>query len=107
MDAAAIGELGKVSCRPAEQIQRQVEADSQPYLRRQTERAGRREQEANRAISFGVPYAEISGLAEEGRADLIATKQVGGQGARRLMMGSVTERLVELVPSHVLVVKRE
>ena len=60
---------------------------------------------AQQIVRHGVPYSDISDLAEEQAADLIVIGQVGGHGPRRLMMGSVTERVIELAPCPVLVVK--
>jgi nucleotide-binding universal stress UspA family protein len=59
----------------------------------------------HQTIAFGVPYTEISNLAEKDGANLIVIGQIGRHGPRRLMMGSVTERVIELAPCPVLVVK--
>ena len=107
VDTTTVEELAKVSRRPIEQIQREMEANGQRYLRRLTQRARTHRLEVKQAVRFGVPYAEISRLAREDSANLIVVGQVGRHGPRRLMMGSVTERVIEMAPCPVLVVKPE
>jgi nucleotide-binding universal stress UspA family protein len=107
VDTVMVDELAGVSRRPIEGIQQEMEANGQRYLRHLTQRAGRQGLEVNQTICLGVPYAEIARLAREDSADLIVMGQVGGHGARRLMMGSVTQRVIELAPCPVLVVKPE
>lgn len=107
VDTTTIEELARSSRRPIEQIQREMEANGQRYLRYLSQQAKTHRLEVKQAIRSGVPYAEISGLAQEDGADLIVIGQVGRHGPRRLMMGSVTERVIELAPCPVLVVKPE
>jgi nucleotide-binding universal stress UspA family protein len=107
VDTTAVEELAKASRHPVEQIQREMEANGQRYLRHLAQRARMHELEVKQTIRSGIPYAEISGLAQEDDANLIVIGQVGRHGPRRLMMGSVTERVIELAPCPVLVVKPE
>lgn len=105
VDTTAVEELARRSRRPIEQIQREMEANGQRYLRHLAQQAKTHELEVEWAIHFGIPYIEISELAQGNRVDLIVIGQVGRHGPRRLMMGSVTERVIELAPCPVLVVK--
>jgi nucleotide-binding universal stress UspA family protein len=61
--------------------------------------------EADQVIRHGVPYREIERLARERNVDLIVIGQVGQRGPRRIVIGSVTERVIECAPCAVLVVK--
>lgn len=107
VDIAVVEELARASHRPLEGIEQEMEANGQRYLRHLAQQASMRSLESRQTIRLGVPYAEISELAKEERADLIVIGQVGRHGPRRLMMGSVTERVIELAPCPVLVVKPE
>lgn len=107
VDTAAAEELARASRRPIEGIQREMEASGQRYLRHLARQAKMHGLRVNHTVRFGVPYAEISRLAQEDSANLIVIGQVGRHGPRRLMMGSVTERVIELAPCPVLVVKPE
>ena len=107
VDTTAVEEMARSLRRPIERIQGEMEANGQRYLDYLTQQARAHRLEVRQAIRFGVPYAEISGLAREDSANLIVIGQVGRHGPRRLMMGSVTERVIELAPCAVLVVKPE
>jgi nucleotide-binding universal stress UspA family protein len=107
VDAATLEKLARTSRRPIEQMQREMEANGQRYLRHLAQQAETLNIVASQTIRCGVPYAEISDLVREDGADLIVMGQVGAHRPRRLMMGSVTERVIELAPCPVLVVKPE
>jgi nucleotide-binding universal stress UspA family protein len=53
----------------------------------------------------GTPYMEIISVAKAVRADLIVIGQVGARGPRKLLIGSVTERVIEYAECPVLVAK--
>jgi len=107
VDTAAVQELAKLSRRPIKEIQREMETNGERYLRHLARQARTEKLEVNETVRFGVPYAEISRLAEEDSVNLIVMGQVGRHGPRRFMMGSVTERVIELASCPVLVVKPE
>jgi nucleotide-binding universal stress UspA family protein len=52
-----------------------------------------------------VPFSEITNLAREQGVGLIVIGQMAGRGPRRILIGSVTERVIEHAPCPVLVVK--
>ena len=56
-------------------------------------------------ICQGVPWNEISRLARKENVDLIVMGQIGRSGSRRLLIGPVAERVIEISPCPVLVVK--
>ncbi|MEA3346406.1 MAG: universal stress protein [Chloroflexota bacterium] len=107
VDATAVKEIARSSHRSIEQVQQEMKANGGRYLRHLTRQARRQELEVEQAIHFGTPYIEISEVARGGQVDLIVMGQVGKHGLRRLMMGSVTERVIELASCPVLVVKPE
>jgi len=60
---------------------------------------------ASGLVLEGSPYGAIVALAEEDKASLIVMGSHGRTGLKRLLMGSVTERVIGHAPCPVLVVK--
>lgn len=58
-------------------------------------------------IRFGDPGHEIANYAQEIHADLIVISSHGQTGLTRLLLGSVTEKVVRLAHCPVLVLKKE
>ena len=56
-------------------------------------------------VQEGVPSEVITGLARERNADLIVTGSHGRSGLERVLIGSVSERILNETPCAVLVVK--
>lgn len=56
-------------------------------------------------VSIGDPGAEICRVASERGADLIVLPSHGRTGMKRLLVGSVAERVVRLAPCPVLVLR--
>jgi nucleotide-binding universal stress UspA family protein len=105
VDTAVVDELTKTSGKLAQQVRQELERTGERYLDhlcREAERAGL---SSNRLIQHGTPYGEIERLAREKAIDLIVIGQVGHRGPRRILIGSVTERVIEYAPCAVLVVK--
>jgi nucleotide-binding universal stress UspA family protein len=61
--------------------------------------------EIDRRLTDGDPYAEILRVAQECSCDLIVMGTHGRTGLRRLLMGSVAEKVVRHAPWPVLTVK--
>ena len=61
--------------------------------------------EADYAVEEGRPAASIAAFAEEHAADLIVMASHGRTGVKRLLAGSVTERVTRRAPCPVFVVK--
>ena len=61
--------------------------------------------EARGVIEYGSPAETIIDIAKKEKADEIITASHGKHGAKKLLMGSVTTRLVEWAPCPVVVVK--
>jgi nucleotide-binding universal stress UspA family protein len=53
----------------------------------------------------GLPAAEIARLAQEGSFDLVVVATHGRRGVKRVLLGSVAERIVRDAPCTVLVVR--
>jgi len=54
----------------------------------------------------GAAHEEIVALAADERADLIAMSTHGRGGVNRMLLGSVTDRVIRLAPCPVLTVRR-
>jgi nucleotide-binding universal stress UspA family protein len=105
VDAAVVEQMMTVSGGTAQQVARELERNGQRYLDYLSRLAAEDGLETSQVIRHGVPYSEIEALAREARIDLIVMGQVGHRGARRILIGSVTERVIEHAPCPVLVVK--
>jgi nucleotide-binding universal stress UspA family protein len=60
---------------------------------------------ADIVIKDGHPAEKIIDTAEEIGADLIVVGSHGRHGAKRFFLGSVSAKIVEHAPCHVLVIK--
>ena len=58
------------------------------------------------SVQFGNPGLEISEYAEKHGADLIVVPSHGYQGVKRIMLGSVAERIIRHASCSVLVLRR-
>lgn len=57
-------------------------------------------------VRFGNPGLEIAEYAEQSAADLVIIPSHGYQGVKRMLLGSVAERVIRHVPCSVLVLRR-
>ncbi|MDY7041805.1 MAG: universal stress protein, partial [Chloroflexota bacterium] len=105
IDDTVVEELVGASGRIAEQVQRELELTGQRYLNYLSRLAADAKLTSDQVIRHGMPYDEIADLAREQGVDLIVIGQVGRRGPRRILIGSVTERVIEHSPCPVLVVK--
>jgi nucleotide-binding universal stress UspA family protein len=103
--AAVVEELASASGRIAEQVRHELELNGQRYLDHLSRMAANADLVVNQVIRYGTPYSEIESLAREQGVDLIVMGQVGHRGPRRILIGSVTERVIEYAPCPVLVAK--
>lgn len=105
VDEEMASDLARYADRPVESVLEKMTRSGESYLedvRKQAEKSGVKIEEI---IRVGIPHRAVLSLAREKRADLIVMGKVGRKGPRRVLIGSVTERVIEhsLVP--VLVVK--
>ncbi len=61
---------------------------------------------AVRAVLFGTPGLEITDYAKQQQADLIVIPSHGFHGMKRLVLGSVAERVIRYADCSVLVLRR-
>ena len=105
VDDAVVEGLARASGKEAKQVQSELELSGQRYLDYLSRLASEANLASDQVIRHGVPSREITTLAGEQGVDLIVIGQVGSRGPRRILIGSVTERVIEHAPCPVLVVK--
>ena len=106
LDDSVAAELAGTSKKDVKQVESELEMSGQrslDYLCRLATEAGL---SANQVIRRGEPCDEITELAQEKNVDLIVIGQVGSRGLRRVLIGCVTERVIEYAHCPVLVVKK-
>ena len=105
VDDAVAGGLADATRQEVHHVQDELEQGGQRYLNYLTRLAAGVKLASNQVIRKGEPYEEISALAREQSVDLIVIGQVGRRGLRRILIGSVTERVIEHAPCPVMIVK--
>jgi nucleotide-binding universal stress UspA family protein len=105
VDATVAEGVAGASGKETKRAQSELELSGQRYLGYLSRLASEADLASNQVIRHGVPCREITDLAREQGVDLIVIGQVGSRGPRRILIGSVTERVIEHAPCPVLVVK--
>ncbi|MCD6291466.1 MAG: universal stress protein [Anaerolineae bacterium] len=105
VDTAIVEELAASAGKVASMVEHELGVTGQRYLDHLSRLAEEAGLTANQVVRHGIPYEEVSALADEQSVDLIVIGQVGRYGPRRILIGSVTERVIEYAPCPVLVVK--
>jgi nucleotide-binding universal stress UspA family protein len=105
-DVSVVDQLADASGRVAGEVRNELLATGQryvDYLARLATEAGLK---TERVLRSGVPHDEIERLARELPVDLIVMGRVGRRGLRRILIGSVTERVIEYATCPVLIVTK-
>jgi nucleotide-binding universal stress UspA family protein len=105
VDTSVVETLAGRPGKTVEHVEQELALTGQRYLNYLSRLALNAGLDPKQVIRYGVPYREIERLAQERNVDLIVIGQVGQRGPRRILIGSVTERVIEYAPCAVLVVK--
>jgi nucleotide-binding universal stress UspA family protein len=105
VDDVVTGGLSESFGKAAKQVESDLESSGRRYLDYLCRLATASDVSADQVIRKGNPYQEIANFAREQQVDLIIIGQVGSRGLRRILIGSVTERVIEYAACPVLVVK--
>jgi nucleotide-binding universal stress UspA family protein len=105
VDTTIANELQDISGKTTQQVLQELERTGQRHLDYLGRQATAAQLTAAHYIRKGIPSSEITQLAGEQGVDLIVIAQVGHHGPRRILIGNVTERVIESAPCPVLVVK--
>ena len=105
IDEENAADLALYSDRPLEEILERMRRGAESYIEEIQEIARRHRVGCAGEVRVGIPHRAILLVAEERDADLIVMGTVGRKGPRRVLIGSVTERVIEQSTVPVLVVK--
>ena len=105
MDTSLMDELSRFSDRQRNDVRAELRESGWRYVDYLEELARNYHVSVEKVILEGEPYKEIVDLAQRSDVDLIVMGHVGRHGPRRILVGSVTERVIEFANCPVLVVK--
>ena len=105
VDMTVLKEVARYANQPSAETHQEFRRSGRHYLRHLERLAQEAGIPIGREIREGEPYEEIVAVADAIGADLIVMGHVGRRGPRRILIGSVTERVIELAHCPVLVVK--
>ncbi len=103
VDEIVIDQFAKVTDREA--VEGELKNDGQRYTRYALGLAEKEKVKATSLLVKGRPFEQIVNLAKSFNVDLIVMGTYGHRGAERILIGSVTERVIEYSPCPVLVIK--
>lgn len=105
VDEQVAEEMARFADRPLEAILEQMRRSGIGYLEALQRRCGGTGRVVRTEVRVGNPHQVILEVAASEGADLIVMGKVGRRGPRRVLIGSVTERVIEQSSRPVLVVK--
>ena len=105
IDKLVLAELVRFSKRSENEVEAEVEEQGRRYLELARKQAEQQGVPAECQIRRGDPFEEIVAAANNLRADLIIMGHTGRRGTARMLIGSVTQRVLDYAPCPVLVMK--
>jgi nucleotide-binding universal stress UspA family protein len=105
VDTTVLNEVMRYANHAPAETHQEFRRSGRQYLRYVERLAQGTDIRMHREIREGEPHEEIVAVADSVGADLIVIGHVGRRGPRRILIGSVTERVIELAHCPVLVVK--
>ncbi|MEJ2665860.1 MAG: universal stress protein [Deinococcales bacterium] len=107
VDRAVLNELRRFGERSEAEVESELREHGRRYLDLLQRQAADAAITVDAAEREGDPFEEIVALARELDVDLIVMGHVGQRGTRRVLLGSVTQRVLDFAHCPVLVVKHE
>ncbi|RMH05642.1 MAG: universal stress protein [Nitrospirae bacterium] len=105
IDTAQVRQIAHLLQKNAEQMQNELKDKALGILCDAECLARQLEMELVTHLAEGIPYEVIVDYADHHGVDLIVIGRIGTRGPRRILIGSVTERILEAAHCHVLVVR--
>ncbi|MCB0061335.1 MAG: universal stress protein, partial [Caldilineaceae bacterium] len=105
VDSAVLDEIARFSAQQRAEVREELHENGRQYLAYVEGLAQQENLTVQQEIREGIPYEEIVVLATAVGVDLIVMGHVGQRGPRRILIGSVTERVIEFAHCPVLVAK--
>lgn len=105
IDKLVLAELVRFSKRGEKEVAAELEEQGRRYLELARKQAEQQGVTAECQIRRGDPFEEIVAVANSLPADLIIMGHTGRRGTTRVLIGSVTQRVLDYAPCPVLVMK--
>lgn len=105
VDKLVLNELARFSARGEAEVEAELEEQGRRYLDFARKDAAREGIVTKCETRKGDPFEEIVAAANGLRADLIIMGHTGRHGTTRVLIGSVTQRVLDYAPCPVLVMK--
>lgn len=105
VDRLVMNELIRFSKRSEKEVEAELEEQGRRYLELARKDAERQGVTAECRTRRGDPFEEIIGEAHDLNADLIVMGHTGRRGTSRVLIGSVTQRVLDYAPCPVLVMR--
>jgi nucleotide-binding universal stress UspA family protein len=107
IDETALASLSRLARKGEEELREELHREGENYLNYLAEAAEREGVKFQKLIEEGTPHRAIVEAAEREGVDLILIGKVGRRGPRRILIGSVTERVIEAAKCPVLVMRAD
>jgi len=105
VDELVLNELVRFSKRSPKEVEAELEEQGRRYLNLARKDAERHGIAISSLTHRGDPFEEVVAAARQLGADLIIMGHTGRRGTSRVLIGSVTERVLDYAPCPVLVMK--
>jgi len=105
IDKLVLNELVRFSARSEAEVEAELKDQGEKYLELAKKEAQRQSVSAHSRVQKGDPFEEIVAAADGLHADLIIMGHTGRRGTTRILIGSVTQRVLDYAPCPVLVMK--
>ena len=105
LDVLLVDQLRRISKKAPEQITSEMRRSAHGFLEDMEREAFKHDCNLDVLIEEGVPHEAILEEAAAWGADLIIMGKLGRRGVSHIVLGSVTERVIEFAEAPVLVVK--
>ena len=105
VDKLVLNELIRFSRRGEKEVEAELEEQGRRYLHLAQKDAERQGIAAECRTRKGDPFEEIIAEANDLHADLIVMGHTGRRGTTRVLIGSVTQRVLDYAPCPVLVMR--
>ncbi len=105
IDKMVLNELVRFSARGEKEVEAELEEQGRRYLDLARKEAGHEGVTAQCQTYKGDPFEEIVAAANDLHSDLIIMGHTGRRGTTRVLIGSVTQRVLDYAPCPVLVMK--
>src|SRR5271157_1673588 len=98
IDKLVLNELVRFSARGEKEVEAELEEQGRRYMDLACTDAERQGVAAQCQTRRGDPFEEIVAVASNLKADLIIMGHTGRRGTRRVLIGSVTQRVLDYAP---------